>query len=161
MREPLSTSSVLDFSLPESGTDQAPAPKADATAPLANDLEFDVDLTASTFLGNQMPRPDSDVASQAEASASPKTSPIDMSSIDLNLEATQPVARVMGDGATQSTAVVNSESGVGTNEDVSTKLDLAKAYEEMGLNAQIGCGKDRNPIRFFFDNGSPLDLNAA
>ena len=29
-------------------------------------------------------------------------------------------------------SVVNSESGVGTNEDVSTKLDLAKAYEEMG-----------------------------
>jgi len=128
-KEPLSTSSVLDFSLPESGTDQTPAPKADATAPLANDLEFDVDLTASTFLGNQMPRPDSDVASRA---ASPKTSPIDMSSIDLNLEATQPVARVMGDGATQSAAVVNPESGVGTNEDVSTKLDLAKAYEEMG-----------------------------
>ena len=38
----------------------------------------------------------------------------------------------MGDGATQSAAVVNPESGVGTNEDVSTKLDLAKAYEEMG-----------------------------
>ena len=128
-KESLSTSSVLDFSLPESGTDQTPAPKADATAPLANDLEFDVDLTASTFLGNQMPRPDSDVASRA---ASPKTSPIDMSSIDLNLEATQPVARVMGDGATQSAAVVNPESGVGMNEDVSTKLDLAKAYEEMG-----------------------------
>lgn len=134
-KEPLSTSSassVLDFSLPESGTDQTPAPKADATAPLANDLEFDVDLTASTFLGNQMPRPDSEVASRANASASPKTSSIDMSSIDLNLEATQPVARVMGDGATQSAAVVNPESGVGTNEDVSTKLDLAKAYEEMG-----------------------------
>ena len=131
-KEPLHTSSVLDFSLPESGTDQTPAPKVDTTAPLANDLEFDVDLTASTFLGNQMPRPDSDVASRAGASVPPKASPIDMSSIDLNLEATQPVARVLGDGATQSAAVVSPEPGVGANEDVSTKLDLAKAYEEMG-----------------------------
>ena len=145
------TSSVLDFTLPESDSSQgqvpaATAPQAAPATPLANDLEFDVDLTASTFLGNEMPRPDSDLPLRAESPVVPGLSQIDMGSIDLNLEETQPIPTRVPAGAAQAATVVTPGlidaqlgkagagelSGAGANEDVSTKLDLAKAYEEMG-----------------------------
>ena len=177
------TASVLDFSLPESSAEKAPeaAPSAkplhdldfdlggfDAkasvpppaqtakppVAPLANDLEFDVDLTASTFLGNQMLPPEGDFSPRSDSPAAPGLSQIDMQSIDLDLEATQPSpvkapaggARKLTTDADQASTVVNTEfidsqlgqsglnelAGVGANEEVATKLDLARAYEEMG-----------------------------
>ncbi|MEO8409236.1 MAG: FimV/HubP family polar landmark protein, partial [Propionivibrio sp.] len=126
-----------------------------------DDVEFDVNLTESTFLGRTMV----------------DTSSFDMSSIDLDLDApelpaaaTPPAASPtdasdelglrdvpdVPDGTQVSTAVnpdfaseqaetqVNPQIGgesepdllpgfdVGANEEVATKLDLAKAYEEMG-----------------------------
>lgn len=147
-KETALTSSVLDFTLPEpaSGKEQASGATAPPAASLSNDLEFDVDLTASTFLGNEMPRPDSDLPSRADTPVVPGLSQVDMGSIDLNLEETQPIPTRVQTGTGQVAAVVTPElinaqlgksdpselSGAGANEDISTKLDLAKAYEEMG-----------------------------
>lgn len=147
-------SSTLDFTLPASDSDQVlttTRPNTAPVAPLANDLEFDVDLTESTFLGKQAPRPESNLSAQLDTPVVPGLPHIDMSSIDLDLEATQPVPKRMPAGTLQGLAAgagrTNPEageaqlskvglkddlSGAGAHEDVSTKLDLAKAYEEMG-----------------------------
>lgn len=113
----------FDFELPESPVGTASSPLADlsldahggsdmdhtatvinvAPPPVDDELEFDVSLGDSVFMGQPMPSPEFDIGS-----------------IDLDLSA--PVA------AGTSSATVRDERW----EDVNTKLDLAKAYEEMG-----------------------------
>jgi pilus assembly protein FimV len=126
-------------------------------APVDDDVEFDVSLTESTFLGRSMPEP----------------TPFDMYSIDLDLKQPElaipepaPVLAVQEPvvaddvestefdsalvstsvnpdfGTAQAETVVNPQFGaeqdllpefdISENEEVATKLDLAKAYEEMG-----------------------------
>jgi len=128
-----------------------------AGAPVDDDVEFDVSLTESTFLGRSMPEP----------------TPFDMYSIDLDLKQPElaipepaPVLAVQEPvvaddvestefdsalvstsvnpdfGTAQAETVVNPQFGaeqdllpefdISENEEVATKLDLAKAYEEMG-----------------------------
>ena len=176
------------MSLPEIEVSSAPAANPE------DDLEFDVSLTSSTFLGRSSPGPDLDLDTSAETLLAPMA--FDMKSIDLDLEAPAaagekadwanetrinvetpattsksapadlPAAEAevevdpLGETALFDTAqvatsvnpdflsgqaetIVNPQFGMETelvapdfelnvNEEVSTKLDLASAYEEMG-----------------------------
>ncbi|MFA7291164.1 MAG: FimV/HubP family polar landmark protein [Rhodocyclaceae bacterium] len=91
-------------------------------------LEFDVRLTESTVLGQPM-----------------SPSSFDMTSINLDLAEPKPASAPADGGfeVAQMETVVNpamaglpdsdaSFEAIGANEEVATKLDLAKAYEEMG-----------------------------
>ncbi|MBK8525016.1 MAG: FimV family protein [Betaproteobacteria bacterium] len=119
----------------------APVVSAVAAAPATADLvldagdvdtdalEFDVRLTESTVLGQPM-----------------SPSSFDMTSINLDLAEPKPAASALSDGGfevAQMETVVNPAlasslesdaafDAIGANEEVATKLDLAKAYEEMG-----------------------------
>ena len=83
----------------------------------ADALEFDVQLTDSTILGQPLQAPS-----------------FDMGSINLDLAAeAAPAAAPAAPAAAPAPAAADDSIGVGTQwEAVSTKLDLAKAYEEMG-----------------------------
>lgn len=121
--------SALDFDL---GFDtEAPAaapaePPVEATADSSEGLEFDVNLTESTVLNEQ-----------------PVPSAFDMTTINLDLDEPKATAEIESFESGQLATVVNPDLGasltsqaesepVSANEEVATKLDLAKAYEEMG-----------------------------
>jgi pilus assembly protein FimV len=103
--------------------DEAPAPDEQKLVqtlvnPMADSesVEFDVNLTDSVFLGQPMTPPDFDIGS-----------------INLDLGAESPAAA--GDAESASEPEATFEQPVdhdGQWEEVNTKLDLAKAYEEMG-----------------------------
>lgn len=113
---------LLDFELNLSDAAAAPAVEAaedDASAktvvmsmdPLEpdEDMEFDVRLTDSTILGN------------------PAGGGFDLSSIDLDLGGDAPAA-----APAEAAAAPVEEAANPRRDEVNTKLDLAKAYEEMG-----------------------------
>jgi pilus assembly protein FimV len=106
-QEPEKTVSGLDFDL--SGTQHAPAAPAASQKPAEpSGLDFDLDLDAG--------------GAAAPASGENSAPPPDLSSISLDLDA--PGDAPAGTGGTD-----------GSNpkwQEVATKLDLAKAYEEMG-----------------------------
>ena len=80
----------------------------------ADSLEFDVKLTDSMFLGQPMVPPDFDIGSiNLDLSAEPAVAPLEMAAVE-----PAPAADVAAHDAQW--------------EEVNTKLDLAKAYEEMG-----------------------------
>ena len=156
---------MIESSLPTGGlTLETEASAANADG----DLEFDVSLTESTFLGRHQ-EPESDLMVEPAEAASPT---FDLNTIDLDLDqaapkvstekpevsmpdvaqsvetsvfdTTQVTTSVNADFLTaQAETVVNPQFGMETelaapdfelnaNEEVATKLDLAKAYEEMG-----------------------------
>lgn len=139
--------SALDFDL---GLDQpAPATGAPAEKPAAeakeelvldigdvdtDALEFDVRLTESTVLGQPMPSSfdmDSINLDLAEPIAETTAKPATVQAPEVNFESSQMETVVNSDLA----ASLDAESGfepISENEEVATKLDLAKAYEEMG-----------------------------
>ncbi|MCB4359199.1 hypothetical protein KIG99_05755 [Quatrionicoccus australiensis] len=81
----------------------------------ADSLEFDVKLTDSVFLGQPMIPPEFDIGSiDLDLSAEPSPAPLEAAAPAAELEAEEDVAK---------------DSHW---EQVNTKLDLAKAYEEMG-----------------------------
>ena len=112
-KEPEATVSGLDFDLNIGGEDKkpaaapatpAPAPAADTGGGLDFDLQFDMGGA-----GEKKPEP--------EKSAAPAPA-MDLSAISLDLDA--PAGRSAPDG------------GDPKSQEVATKLDLAKAYQEMG-----------------------------
>lgn len=80
----------------------------DVAPPAADDLDFDVSLGDSVFLGDAMPAPDFDIGSI---------------NLDLSAEPAEPAAVPAAAGE-----AVRDQRW----EEINTKLDLAKAYEEMG-----------------------------
>ncbi len=110
-QEPEKTVSGLDFDL--SGTEHAPAGPAAAQKPAdAGGLDFDLDIDTGSAAGP---------ASPDEKSAPPP----DLSMISLDLDAP-------GE-APGGTDAAGTEPGTEPKwQEVATKLDLAKAYEEMG-----------------------------
>jgi pilus assembly protein FimV len=114
-----------------------------------NALEFDVKLTESTVLGQPMQMPSFDLSSislDLDEPAPPKVPPV-VSASELSTAAAFETAQVETvvnpDFSTeQSETVVNPQFGteldsapeldITPSEEVATKLDLAKAYEEMG-----------------------------
>lgn len=97
----------LDIATLEENAPEAPsAPPSVIPADGEEDMEFDMNLTASTVLGNVMP------------------SSFDLSAIDLDLTSKPPE---QADAAESHDAPSDSQ-----RDEVNTKLDLAKAYEDMG-----------------------------
>lgn len=97
---------LLDFEL-HVPSDEAPADKSAAqitAASLESDMEFDLNLDDSTALGE------------------PLSAGVDLSGIDLEL----------GGGAMASAEAPAAEPFDPRRDEVNTKLDLAKAYEDMG-----------------------------
>jgi pilus assembly protein FimV len=115
-----------------------------------HDLEFDVSLTESTVLGQPMRDPSFDMSSinldLAEAPAQPVSAPPAPALDDAGsaaFEVAQMSTVVNSDfSEAQLETMVNPQFGsdmdlapefdISPNEEVATKLDLAKAYEEMG-----------------------------
>ena len=131
---PATTDSMVDFEL-DMGADASEAPPeqpvveaAPEPLPLAIDdvdadsLEFDMTLTDSTVLGQPSSPPN-----------------FDITSINLDLavsdEPDQPAPEPVADEISFESMVAEPASGsvdAAMREEISTKLDLAKAYEEMG-----------------------------
>ena len=116
-------------------------------------VEFDVSLTESTFLGRSMPEPtsfdmysidlDLNQPELAMPAPAPVAEPAAIIEDEAEFEHVQVSTTVNPDFAmAQAETVVNPQFGseedmapefdISANEEVATKLDLAKAYEEMG-----------------------------
>jgi pilus assembly protein FimV len=111
------TQSGADVAAEHLSFDEAPTAgehKALATPASEADLEFDVSLTDSVFLGQPMTASD-----------------FDMGSINLDLGAEPAATNVATEGAARAAFDQPVEHDAQW-EEVNTKLDLAKAYEEMG-----------------------------
>ncbi|HLO61767.1 MAG TPA: FimV/HubP family polar landmark protein, partial [Azonexus sp.] len=88
-------------------------------------LEFDVKLTDSVFLGEPMASPDFDISSiNLDLSAEPPEAVEELPEVAAPTAASEPVAA--------SEPTVEAPARDAQWEEVNTKLDLAKAYEEMG-----------------------------
>lgn len=121
------TAATPAASAPSSATAAVPEPAAGLPAVGGEGLEFDVNLTESTVL-NELPA----------------TPAFDMTTINLDLAESKPaVAGADAYESEQMATMVNPDlvasltsqsemAPMGANEEVATKLDLAKAYEEMG-----------------------------
>lgn len=138
----------------ESPAEAAPAVMLDVGSVSDHDLEFDVSLTESTVLGQPMRESSFDMSSisldlaEAEVEAAPVSSPPAPASTPeevqlAEFEVAQANTVVNADFASaQVETMVNPQFGsdldlapefdITPNEEVATKLDLAKAYEEMG-----------------------------
>jgi len=88
----------------------SPAPMGDSDS-----MDFDINLTDSVFLGEPMTPPEFDIGS-----------------INLDLAAEPTVAAAPPTPAAEAAASVEAAPHDSQWEEVNTKLDLAKAYEEMG-----------------------------
>ena len=149
----------FEFDLSEPAADETPWNVAtlpqgelsalpEATAEGAEALEFDVRLTESTVLGEAMQNPAFDMSSisldlgQTETLTAGAT-PSMMGALDFSFEADQADTLVNPDfGSDQTDTEVNpsfgeatalaDQSEISSSEEVATKLDLAKAYQEMG-----------------------------
>lgn len=85
-----------------------------AQKPLAeDDLDFDVKLTDSIVLGQPMPSPEFDIGT-------------------INLDLSQPSAEMSATDVGRESGILASPARDERWEETNTKLDLAKAYEEMG-----------------------------
>jgi len=118
----------IDFDL-GAPTEAAEPPKAPEPAAADGGLSMDFDLGAPAAAAEPAPEPakdgglamDFDLGAPASTEPAQEKAPaLDLSSIDLNLDAS-PAAPAPGEGATDAHW-----------QEVATKLDLAKAYEEMG-----------------------------
>ena len=88
----------------------------------ADSLEFDVSLNDSVFLGQPMERPDFDIGSiNLDLAAEPVPGEPEMAGLAATTVMPAPVAESLAEPARDAQW-----------EEVNTKLDLAKAYEEMG-----------------------------
>lgn len=136
----------------EPAAEAVPAVMLDVGSVSDHDLEFDVSLTESTVLGQPMRESSFDMSSisldLAEAEAAPVSSPPAPASTPeevqlAEFEVAQANTVVNADFASaQVETMVNPQFGsdldlapefdITPNEEVATKLDLAKAYEEMG-----------------------------
>ncbi len=123
------TDTLIGSDLPEFGTDDG-NPQLANTVVNSNvvdtdSLEFDVKLTDSMFLGQPMETPDFDMGSiNLDLSAEPAS--VTTETADLS-EGASLAAEAPADEAVPAPAVSDAQW-----EEVNTKLDLAKAYEEMG-----------------------------
>ena len=111
----LVNSNILNFDDSESNSELANT-VVNSNIVDTDSLEFDVKLTDSMFLGQPMPTPEFDIGS-----------------INLDLAAEPPASSSVPESPTEAAAPV-AEAVVKDAqwEEVNTKLDLAKAYEEMG-----------------------------
>ena len=95
----------------------------------ADSLEFDVSLTDSVFLGEPMVQPDFDIGSiNLDLAAEPvpeETEETEMAGLAATMVMPEPVAESFADALAEPVRDAQWE-------EVNTKLDLAKAYEEMG-----------------------------
>ncbi len=126
----------------------APAVMLDVGSVNDNDLEFDVSLTESTVLGQPMHESSFDMSSISLdlAEAAPAVSPqvsrhddVQSSAFDVaqastvvNADFAEAQLETMVNPQFGSDADLAPEFEISPNEEVATKLDLAKAYEEMG-----------------------------
>ncbi|MBI2306536.1 MAG: pilus assembly protein [Rhodocyclales bacterium] len=140
---PAVEASALDFDLgfetaaePAPVTAPAAAPAAVAAAPEpdlvldagdAGGLEFDVKLTESTVLGEPIATPSFDMTSINLDLAEPKAAAEPLPSFESGQMET-----VVNPELANSTIGQMEMPPIGASEEVATKLDLAKAYEEMG-----------------------------
>lgn len=110
------------------GTEEALAPLQ--LSEEVESLEFDVRLTDSTVLGQPMQVPGYDIGSiNLDLSVdSPPEPELQAPSFELAEPAVSPVEEALMEPPVESV----SEFSAAQREEVSTKLDLAKAYEEMG-----------------------------
>ena len=147
---------------PVSETAPAPAfvaPEPAAEPELGDGVEFDVSLTESTFLGRSMPEPtsfdlnsinlDLNQPDLSIAPPAPESAPLQAAAEEVPASEGDAFDSVLAStavnpdfGIAQAETVVNPQFGadqdmlpefdISENEEVATKLDLAKAYEEMG-----------------------------
>ncbi len=90
-------------------------------------LEFDINLSESVVMGADLPQFDIssinlDLAPEQDTTSVPEEANLDFNSLDLSLDSV----------ASDSDVVEEDTFDPALREEVSTKLDLAKAYEEMG-----------------------------
>lgn len=125
------TDTLIGSDLPEFGTEDGDQQLANTVVNSnvvdTDSLEFDVKLTDSMFLGQPMEAPDFDMGSiNLDLSAEP-ASATPAESVAAPEPAPSPVEAPPVDEAVGTPAVSDAQW-----EEVNTKLDLAKAYEEMG-----------------------------
>lgn len=123
----LDEATTLSFDVPELSldalTEQAAPTKAAPAAAAQEDtlaLDFDFNLDAPTVAAAPTPPADEE----------PLMPDLDLAGIDLNLDSTSPAAASAADAGFDQTQTVVSDGSVW--EEASTKLDLARAYMEMG-----------------------------
>ncbi|MDQ5959540.1 MAG: pilus assembly protein FimV, partial [Pseudomonadota bacterium] len=139
---PAADASGLDFDLGFDTPAPAAAPAAPVAAPAAaeelvldagnvntEDLEFDVTLTESTVLGQPMSPSSYDMGAISLDLAEPKAAPA--AAPAASFESAQ-METVVNPGLVASAEADAGFEPISANEEVATKLDLAKAYEEMG-----------------------------
>lgn len=118
-------SNILNFGAEEDNAKLA-ATVVNAGAVDTDSLEFDVKLTDSMFLGQPMGTQEFDIGSiNLDLSAPPESAPAESTAAPI--EASQPDVPLAVEAVSEAEPV-HSEQW----EEVNTKLDLAKAYEEMG-----------------------------
>jgi len=111
---------LLDFGAPQEAAPELTNTVVNTAVTDTDSLEFDVKLTDSVFLGEPMATPEFDIGSiNLDLSAEP--SPVAPES------AAEPLAAAPASAPAEVAAVRDA-----LWEEVNTKLDLAKAYEEMG-----------------------------
>ena len=150
------------MSSPTPAPEPAPAsvmPEPMAEPGLGDGVEFDVSLTESTFLGRSMPEPSSFDLNSIDldlnqpdlpiAPPAPESAPVKPVVEEVPVPEGDAFDSVLAStavnpdfGIAQAETVVNPQFGsdqemlpefdISENEEVATKLDLAKAYEEMG-----------------------------
>lgn len=155
--EPLSMSTDgLDFSLPDATPAVEPIAvtaepkKSPSDSDLDFDLEFDVKMTESTVLGESMQSPAFDItsinldlddftgegASKFEEAVGEPTFASDFGKFELESKAPEATEKPKNEAAWDQPHLAEIEPfpeiEISSNEEVTTKLDLANAYEEMG-----------------------------
>lgn len=96
----------------------------------ADSLEFDVSLTDSVFLGQPMVQPDFDIGSiNLDLASEPVPDEPEMAGLAATTVIPEPLTESFADSLADSVVEPARDSQW---EEVNTKLDLAKAYEEMG-----------------------------
>ena len=111
----------------DSGVGEA---SVDSSAVDADAMEFDVKLSDAMFLGTPMPNPDFDIGSiNLDLSVEPEPEPVPEPVVD-----GEAVPAISPEPALEPSAepIANPAVNDVQWEEVNTKLDLAKAYEEMG-----------------------------
>ena len=116
---------LLDFGAPQEATPELTSTVVNTGVVDTDSLEFDVKLTDSVFLGEPMATPEFDIGSiNLDLSAEPSPS----ASVEMAPESVAELFAVAPEAAPAEVATVRDALW----EEVNTKLDLAKAYEEMG-----------------------------
>ncbi|UCV23895.1 FimV/HubP family polar landmark protein [Ferribacterium limneticum] len=127
------TDTLIDSNILNFGGDDHNAKLADTVVNAgivdSDSLEFDVKLTDSMFLGQPMGTQEFDIGSiNLDLSEPPEAAPTAPAEVSAAPAEMAPLDAPSADGAVADEAPVHNEQW----EEVNTKLDLAKAYEEMG-----------------------------